>query len=75
MLAFEIVQFFLLLNHQVLPLIMAKAGFNSKVSNFFKKYLVSRKTKYFWNSFSSSYCNVDISISQGLALSSILSTL
>jgi len=54
---------------------MAKAGFDPKVSNFFKNYLVSRKTKYLWNSFSSSYHNVDVGISQGLALSPILSAL
>ena len=54
---------------------MAKAGFNFKVSNFFKNYLVGRKTKYLWNSISSPYCNVDISASQRLALSPILSAL
>ena len=64
-----------MLNHQLLPLILTKAEFNSKVSNFFKNYLVDRKTKYLWNNFSSSYCNVDIGIGQGSALSPILSTL
>jgi len=54
---------------------MAKAGFNFKVSNFFKNYLVGRKTKYLWNSFSFPYCNVDVGVSQRLALSPILSTL
>jgi len=62
MLAFDIVQFFPLLNYQLLPLIMTKAGFDPKVFNFFKNYLVGRKTKYLWNSFSSPYCNVDIGI-------------
>jgi len=46
MLAFNIVQFFPSLNYQLLSLILAKAGFDYKVSNFFKNYLVSRKTKY-----------------------------
>ena len=54
---------------------MAKAGFNFKVSNFFKNYLVGRKTKYLWNSFSFPYCNVDVGVSQRLALSPILSAL
>ena len=54
---------------------MAKAGFNPKVSNFFKNYLVSRKTKYIWNSFSSLYCSVDIGVGQESALSPILSAL
>ena len=74
-LAFDIAQFFLLLNHQLLSLILAKAGFDPKVLNFFKNYLVGRKTKYLWNSFSSPFCNVDVGISQGLALSPILSAL
>jgi len=75
MLAFDIAQFFPLLNYQLLSLILAKASFNYKVSNFFKNYLVDRKTKYLWNSFSSLFCNVDIGVSQGLALLPILSTL
>jgi len=54
---------------------MAKTGFNPKISNFFKNYLVSRKTKYLWNSFSSPYYNVDVGVSQGSALSPILSVL
>jgi len=72
-LAFNIAQFFLLLNHQLLFLILAKAGFNYKVSNFFKNYLVGRNTKYPWNSFFSPFCNVNIGIGQESALSSILS--
>jgi len=75
MLAFDIAQFFPLLNHQLLPLILAKAGFNHKISNFFKNYLVGRKTKYLWNSFSSLFCNVDIGVSQELVLLPILSAL
>jgi len=72
-LVFNIAQFFSLLNHELLPLILAKASFNHKVSNFFKNYLVGRKTKYLWNSFSSPFCNVDIGVSQGSALLPILS--
>ena len=75
MLAFNITQFFSSLNHQLLLLIMVKASFNSKVFNFFKNYLVSRKTKYLWNSFSFPYYNVDIGVGQGSALFPILSTL
>jgi len=54
---------------------MAKTGFNPKISNFFKNYLVGRKTKYLWNSFSSPYYNVDVGVGQGSALSPILSVL
>ena len=75
MLAFNISQFFPLLNHQLLPLIMDKAGFNWKFSIFFKNYLVKRKTKYLWNNFQSSSCSIDVNVGQGSALSPILSAL
>ena len=39
---------------------------------FFWNYLVGRKTKYFWNSFSSSFSNVDIGVGQRSTLSPIL---
>ena len=45
-LAFNIVQFFPSLNHQLLSLILDKVGLDYKVSMFFKNYLVGRKTKY-----------------------------
>jgi len=54
---------------------LAKAGFDHKVSNFFKNYLVGRKTKYLWNSFFSLFCNVDVGVGQGSALLPILSAL
>jgi len=75
MLAFDIAQFFPSLNHQLLSLILDKAGLNQKVSAFFKNYLVSRKTKYLWNGFLSPFCNVDVSVRQGSASSPILSAL
>ena len=54
---------------------LGKAGFDSKVVHFLSNYLVSRKTWYFWNNFSSSLFNVDVRVGQGSALSSILSAL
>ena len=75
MLAFDIAQFFPSLNHHLLLLILNKVGFNPKVSIFFRNYLVGRKTKYLWIKFSSSFCNVDVGVGQGSALSSILSAL
>ena len=72
MLAFNIVQFFFLLNHQLLSLILDKAGFDCKALIFFKNYLVSRKTKYLWNSLSSPLYNIDIGISQKSALFPII---
>jgi len=59
-LAFDIAQFFPLLNHQLLPIILDKAGFNSKILSFFSNYLISRKTQYIWNSFTFSFFYVDI---------------
>ena len=73
-LVFNIAQFFPLLNHCILSLILRKAGFDSKVMHFFSNYLVEKKTQYSWNIFSS-FFNVDIGVGQGSALSSILSAL
>jgi len=43
-LTFDIVQFFLSLNHYLLSCILRKASFDSKVECFFSNYLVGRKT-------------------------------
>ena len=67
--------FFSSLNHQLLSHIFNKAGFNLKVSFFFQNYLVGWKTQYVWNSFFSSFYNIDVGVGQGSALSSILSAL
>ena len=71
-LAFDIAQFFLSLNHKLFPHIFNKTGFNLKILRFFQNYLVGWKAKYVWNSFSSSFFNIDIGVGQGLALSPIL---
>jgi len=75
MLAFDIAQFFLSLNHYLFSSILIKASFEPKISTFFQNYLVDRKTKYLWNDFSSPFFNVNIGIGQGSALSLILLTL
>ena len=72
---FEIAQFFSSINHQLLPLILNKASFDSKVFSFFSNYLISRKTQYQWNDFISSLFHIDIGIGQGSVLFSILSAL
>jgi len=74
-LAFDISQFFPSLNHNLLTHILDKAGFDPKVTSFFANYLVSRRTKYMWNEFSSPLFEVNIGVSQGSALSPILSSL
>ena len=61
-LAFDIAQFFLSLNHQILPLILEKARFDIKVLNFFKNYHINRKTTYSWNNFSSPIHNINDSV-------------
>jgi len=45
-LAFDISQFFPLLNHKLLTLILEKVGLDPKVTSFFANYLVKRKTSY-----------------------------
>ena len=75
MLAFDIAQFFSLLNYQILPLIFLKAGFDSKVSVFFQDYLIKIKTSYFWNNFSSLYFCINKGIGQESTLLPILSAL
>jgi len=74
-LAFDIVQFFPSLNHYLLPYILRKARFDSKVEYFFSNYLISKKTQYYWNNFSSPFFNVDVRVRQGSTLSPILSAL
>ena len=74
-LAFNIAQFFLSLNHCLLPHIPEKTRFDSKVECFFLNYLVGRKTQYYQNNFSLSFFNVNIGVEQGSVLSPILSAL
>ena len=74
-LAFDIAQFFLFLNHQILPSILDKARFDFKILFFFYNYLVGRKTTYLQNNFSSPSFNVDVGVSQVSAFSPILSML
>jgi len=63
------------LNHQILPLILLKAGFNSKVSVFFQDYLIKRKTSYFWNKFSSPTFCINKGVGQESTLLPVLSAL
>jgi len=74
-LAFDITQFIPPLNYQLFPSILDKASFDPKISSFFWNYLVGRKTKYFWNSLSFPFFNVEIGVGQRSALSPILSAL
>ena len=71
-LVFDTAQFFSSLNHHFLTLILRKVGFDLYIANFFSNYLIGRKTNYFWNSFTSPSLDVNVGVSQGLALSPIL---
>ena len=64
-----------MLNHQLLSFIIAKAGFDNKVTQFFSNYLTNRFTQYIWNQFTLPLFNTDVRVGQGSSLSPILSAL
>jgi len=74
-LAFNIAQFFSLLNHILLLMILDKTGFNLRISSFFTNYLTDRRTQYVWNNFASSSFREDVGIEQDSVFSHILSAL
>jgi len=74
-LTFNIVQFFLSLNHCLLTLVLKKVEFNNYAITFFANYLVDRKINYFWNNFISHSFDVNVSVGQSSMLSSVLSAL
>ena len=74
-LAFDILQFFLLLNHRLLTLILEKTGLDPNITSFFANYLVRRRTCYVWNNLTFPSFEVNIGVGQGSALSPILSSL
>ena len=74
-LIFNIAQFFPFLNHQLLLIILTKAGFSFKISNFFSDYWINRQTQYVWNFFTPPFLRTNIGIGQRSALLSILSAL
>ena len=71
-LAFDITQFFPSLNHQLLSIILTKAGFNIRISHFFSSYSINRQTQYIWNHSTSPPFNIDISVKQRSILFPIL---
>jgi len=70
--AFDIVQFFPSLNHDVLMVVVEKAGFPPEVGNFFCSYLTGQKTMYKWNDLVSGLFAADIGVGQGSGLSPVL---
>jgi hypothetical protein len=73
--AFNIAQFFPLLNHEMLMAVLARQGFPEHVWKFFASYLVRRGMRYLWNSFSSDRRSANVGVGQGSALSLVLSAL
>ena len=50
-LAFNIAEFFSLLNYTLLPMILDKASFDSRILSLFSNYLINKRTQYIWNNF------------------------
>jgi len=74
--AFDLVQYFLSLNHTAITLILDHMGFADDIVNFFADYLVGRYTKLFWDNQLSDLFSAAVGVGQGSArLSPILSVL
>lgn len=74
-LAFDLVQFFPSINHDVFLAVLACQGFPQQVVQFFESYLKGRKTQYSWDGDLSPLLATDIGLGQGSALSPIFSSL
>lgn len=68
-LCFDIVQFFPLVNHAALEAIMAKQGFNSKLTKWMCVFLGNRSTTFKWSEFKSGEYQALIGTPQGAGLS------
>ena len=70
--AFDLAQYFPSLNHDVIIYLLARMGFPAPVVEFFKSYLVGRKTQYSWNGDTSPEVEADVGMGQGSALSPVI---
>jgi len=73
--AFDIAQFFPSLNHDILMVVIQKAGFPLVLGNFFHSYLTGQKTMYKWDNSVSGLFATDIGVGQDSGLSPVLSGL
>jgi len=73
--SFDIAQFFSSLNHSFLSIYLKKAGLNANILKFFQSYHSNRSTTYIWNGFISQKFATSVDVSQGSALSPILSAI
>lgn len=53
-------------------MILNKAGFNTRISQFFSSYLINRQTQYMWNYFTLPFFKVDVNVGQRSVLSPII---
>ncbi|CAA7267368.1 unnamed protein product [Cyclocybe aegerita] len=74
-LAFDIMQFFPSINHEMFMAVLRKQGFLPVLVEFFASYLVGRSTVYCWNTFQSDSWSADMGVGQGSALSPVISGL
>ena len=72
MVAFDIMQFLLSLNHDILMVVIQKVGFPPVVGNFFHSYLTGCKTMYKWDNSVSGLFAPDIGVGQASGLSPVL---
>jgi len=73
--AFNITQFFLSLNHNFLFICLGKASLNTNVRKFFRSYHSGQSTSYLWNGFTSLLFDTNAGVGQGSALFPILSAI
>ena len=73
--AFNITQFFPSLNHYFLSICLKKVELSTNIRDFFNSYHSSYSISYLWNSFLSPIFDTNVGVSQGSALSPILSTI
>jgi hypothetical protein len=73
--AFDLAQYFPLLNNKVILYLLARMDFAAEVVEFFRLYLVEHTTQYSWDREDLPAFGVDVGVGQGSTLSSILSAL
>src|SRR6185369_2918659 len=74
-LAFDLANFFPSLNHEILAKVLQISGYSPTITNFFRSYLVGRRTKFSWEGEVSPSFAAEAGVGQGSALSPILAVL
>lgn len=71
----DVSQFFPSIHHETMAAILRKQGFHPSLCQYFKDYLVGRRTKFLFNGHHSQPTNFSTGVGQGSALSPILTGL